>query len=321
MKLRKLSLAFPLVCAAAATGLTGCGDGSDDIKDTIEEAAQPTTISGVAIDGRLQNALVCIDSNRTKTCDSDESPVSTDSLGAYLFSTTDTTSPLLATVDIGTTFDIDTKQTINQYFFLSAPPESTVITPLTTLVQVRYEQLLASDSTTSIDSVQSVVATELGIPTTTDLTTFNYIENTDDTAKTVALQARVITDAIATNILTAQSATLADSSLQTTRNILDAAVDSLFADDETTTSVLDQIKTTVDTIITNAGDLSAFDVNSADAIQATQAAISSVDLISVADIEAKLQQVNTNNANSGQGPTGAPDDPVIPTGATGGTGG
>ena len=97
------------------------------------------TVSGKAIDGYLQDALVCIDMNDNGRCDSTDPQATTDSAGSYSIdvpaAVADIRPNLLAYVLANSTTDSDyLNQPIEKGYAISAPWGSKHITPLTSMV-------------------------------------------------------------------------------------------------------------------------------------------------------------------------------------------
>ena len=129
-KKKKLSM---LVLAAIAASLAACGGGGGG----SGPLAAANTLTGVAVDGYLQGAIVFLDINRNGLADAGEPSTTTDLNGRYALDYSSVTGsvsglPIVVTggVDSDTGFAFAGK--------LSAPVESVsqaqVVTPMTTLV-------------------------------------------------------------------------------------------------------------------------------------------------------------------------------------------
>ncbi len=199
-----------LITGSAATALvllcSGCSD-----NDAIVS-------SGTAIDGYLQSAVVCVDLDENKECSSAEPRNNTNSLGQYSVATM-TAAPLVVDVVPGVTTDSPVQGTtgtvITEDFFLTAPIDSSTITPLTTLVQVGVEQGIYSD----FSAGSAVISAALNVPQGTDLQNFDYI-SVGNARVTVA--ASIVTQALADAITNIESNVSGD--IATTENIFETAV-------------------------------------------------------------------------------------------------
>lgn len=148
-------------------GLTGCGeDQSQPSSATSQPDANPghgdnasvqpnngydgsdqRRFVGVAMDGYLYRARVCLDSNDNALCDGDEYRTETDRQGRYvlLVPADSDASQVLVEVQPGITVDMDEpQQPLSQSVWLrplaSASGEQ-LVTPLTTLIRQRAQQL------------------------------------------------------------------------------------------------------------------------------------------------------------------------------------
>lgn len=153
MQHKKCTLAAAVSAALLAT-LSGCGGGGSDNAD-VTPTPPPTlaTVSGtVTVDQAIKNAVVCMDLNANKACDTGE-PMSakTGADGAYSFSydTSKVTAAQVASASLiapmvpgaatesTTTIDAarpDVAATAAAYVLRQAPGKSGNINPLTTLV-------------------------------------------------------------------------------------------------------------------------------------------------------------------------------------------
>jgi len=146
-------------------GFTACSGGGGG-GDATPNSSGPTSVthSGVAIDGILIGSTVCIDVDKSNSCDAGEPSAITDANGKFEIEATTQTGPLLL---IG---GID--QSTNQAFTgsLKAPAGSKVVTPLTSAVQSLVE------SGKSAAEAEANVKTAMGLRDV-NLTTFDPYEN------------------------------------------------------------------------------------------------------------------------------------------------
>jgi hypothetical protein len=152
---KKLSM---LVLATIAASLAACGGGGGG----SGPFAAANTLTGVAVDGYLQGAIVFLDINRNGLADAGEPSTTTDLNGRYALDYSSVTGsvtglPVVVTggVDSDTGFAFAGK--------LSAPVESVsqaqVVTPMTTLVDAMVSQGLAAD----VPTAKQRVANALGL--------------------------------------------------------------------------------------------------------------------------------------------------------------
>ncbi len=151
---------------------------------------------GVAVvaDGYVRGAQIYIDTNRNGTVDAgtDVSLGTTDANGNFFLPPNAPSGPILAVGGV----NIDTG--VPNTLVLKAPEGSTVINPLTTLVQAVVE---ASGGTTTVEDAIDLVTSSLGItlPGGASLLTYDPIVESDLAAQKVAAQ-------VATLVILADSA-------------------------------------------------------------------------------------------------------------------
>lgn len=141
------------------------------------------TASGIAYDGYLVGALVCVDTNLNKNCDTAEPQTLTGPGGTFTIpnlTPADQVYPLVLE-STSSTYDEDDAPTftpIGVGLKYMAPAGSTSVNALTTVVQSKIEQAIAAGSTDSLATLKAnavvAVATELGQPGV-DVTTFDPI--------------------------------------------------------------------------------------------------------------------------------------------------
>ena len=158
MTKKTIASLFSLIAISALT--IGCGSSSSTEKPITQS-------KGNVIDDYIQGAKVCVDSapsngiyeaDKDKPCAKDL----TDKNGGFTFATDVSTSPLVMSggKDVGTGKSFTG--------ILTAPAGSTVVNPLTTLVQA----MVASGSKNAIEA-QKAVKTSLGIDPKVDLNTYD----------------------------------------------------------------------------------------------------------------------------------------------------
>lgn len=160
---KKTSFALTVI---ASSLLIGCnGSGSDSKLDSKPgNSAASSAISGVALDGYLKYAKVCLDLNHNLTCDSsDGEAVWTDGQGAYSLARTDVDLSqynVVVEAIANKTVDMDFPQSpVQEGFALSTPASlPAVVSPLTTLTSVVADQQGVNFST-----ARDMLATSLGV--------------------------------------------------------------------------------------------------------------------------------------------------------------
>ncbi|MGF1717208.1 hypothetical protein L4D08_20310 [Photobacterium chitinilyticum] len=160
---KKTSFALTVI---ASTLLVGCnGSGSDPKLDSKPGNTVPASeISGVALDGYLKNAKVCLDLNHNLTCDtSDGEAVLTDSQGAYSLARNDADLSqynVVVEAIANQTVDMDFPLSpVQDGFVLTAPASSAgVVSPLTTLTSA-----VAIQQGVDFTRARDMLATTLGV--------------------------------------------------------------------------------------------------------------------------------------------------------------
>jgi len=130
----------PLVLALtglAVLSFAGCGGDDDTPAPVTPPSTAESSIEGVAFDGLLANATVCVDLNENRDCDAGEPTAKTSATGTYkiekLTAAQATGFTVLAKAVAGTTTNADAPVTAG--FTLAAPAgKAAVISPYTTLV-------------------------------------------------------------------------------------------------------------------------------------------------------------------------------------------
>ncbi|WP_293140636.1 pre-peptidase C-terminal domain-containing protein [Moritella sp.] len=157
----------PLILTLLASSLlVACNDSGSDPKlaSTAKPVTPKTAVSGVALDGYLNNAKVCIDINRDLSCDSaDGESVFTNEKGQYtLLSDGVDLSQYAVIVEVipQKTIDMDTPNaTLDRAYVLSAPADSaSLITPYTTVISA-----IASQQGLDYNAAKVVMSKQLGV--------------------------------------------------------------------------------------------------------------------------------------------------------------
>jgi hypothetical protein len=219
------------VAAAILLGLSGCSsDGGSDVSNV-------KTTSGVAIDGLLSGATVCIDTDNNALCSDEETSnkTTTDAQGNFSI-TSNASGPLVA---VGGT-DLSTNQPFTGT--LKAPAGSKVITPLTSVVQAMVE------NGKSVEEAKTAVTNALGL-NGVDITSFDPINSAttdaDNAKKVLAVQAQIQT------ISHAVAATVANADTdETIANTMDDAFKEIASQFESATEEVTLSAGTISSIIT-----------------------------------------------------------------------
>lgn len=147
-----------------STMLMACGGAGSDEKQAQSFIEVDTEkLSGLALDGYLHKAKVCLDKNHNAMCDSADGEVSTtDSNGYFELNLENESSEqtLLVEAIANQTIDMDMpNQTIDLTFTLEIPKtHSAVVSPITSLIAS-----VAQSSGISFDTAAQLIAQELGV--------------------------------------------------------------------------------------------------------------------------------------------------------------
>ncbi len=187
--------------AAAGGGSSGGGTGGGtDTGPVVSRTAVPVTV----VDGAIQNALVCLDTNLNGSCDADEASGRTDAAGNVVLQVPDADVgkyPIVASVGIGA-IDADHGE-IKTAFTLRAPADRTaVVSPLTTLVQAYVE----SSGGSSADAGAALQA-QLGLGSSPF---DDFTKDSSDAGKLAGTLARLIVVVTQTQLAATAGATGAD---------------------------------------------------------------------------------------------------------------
>ena len=197
MKYRSLKVMSLAVLLALS--YSGCGGSSTSSNDP-----EVVPLKGVAIDGYLENAKVCLDLNLNRTCDSDEPSAYTDKDGKFIFMVKKSkvgSSPIIVEAIAGKTIDKDTAKTVANSFTLSAPKGQYVVTPITTLIQNELE----NNATISVKKAAANLSKKLNLTPKSEKLLTDYVANTQlhklhELAKTVVELMVKIEGQIVTNL-------------------------------------------------------------------------------------------------------------------------
>jgi len=143
-----------LLCSAL---LAACGGSSSSSNST-----ESRVLSGVAADGYLVGAKVCLDLNGNKACDDGEPSATTGDEGVFSITATQAQIdgyPVVLEAIAGTTVDTDfPDDTVASAFILTAPAGATFVSPLTTLVQSKIEEGHTVDN--AVAAIQDLLDTD-----------------------------------------------------------------------------------------------------------------------------------------------------------------
>lgn len=209
------------------------GSGVNAIQDASgNDAVAITSLSsGAVADGYVRGAQIWIDTNHDGVQDYNTG-ITTDESGNF-FLPPGTPSGSIVAIG-GVNIDTGVANTMP----LRAPEGSTVINPLTTLVQA----IIQANPSTSVSDASTSVVAALGLTTGTNLTTYDPIEAAQSSDPTVAANALVAQQAAATvaTIITLAAESASDSTAATTAtNTIISNIVTQIQASETSTVVLD----------------------------------------------------------------------------------
>lgn len=163
MKISKQTFALGLISAAIAT-LAACGGGGGDTTDATPVAT--TQVATTVMDGLIQNALVCVDTNSNGMCDVGETQGRTNASGKVTLAVPTallTTAKLIARVGTDA-IDADIAGHVKVPYTMSAPAgKHTLISPLTTQAHDQIELDLKSGKTTTPEAAELAVKALRGL--------------------------------------------------------------------------------------------------------------------------------------------------------------
>lgn len=312
---------------APAVMFAGCSsnDGAQIPGESTGEA------SGIAYDGYLNNAIVCVDTNLNKVCDDGEPETKSGKGGLFVFKgLTDPQQryPYVLEAQAGVTLDEGTNAPVPADFSYLAPPRSLTVSALSTFVQVNAEENIAAGDSVAdaLRKAKAALAEDLGLgdrdPTAYDPIAIAKENSTEsDLAARIALVNQASTQAIVRALQTAN-----------TRNDKLAQP---FTPDAVYFAVAKQARENVPTIKTNIDQLvldsgfSAPDLSNESIAQIVDTSIGAdsgvtldVKPADIADALSTIDAAQTAIVKDIEDQTGEDQPaPEAPTGATGGTGG
>ncbi|MDG1469587.1 MAG: Ig-like domain-containing protein, partial [Glaciecola sp.] len=246
------------------------GDEANAIQDLVGNDAQ-SFATGVVADGYIRGAKIYLDANGNGLADADEllAGVTTDALGNFVLSANDNPNNYSIIAAGGVNVDTGLVNTTP----LKAPAGSSVINPLTTLIQTAVE----SGAANSVAEAKTFINLALGIAPDIDLTTFDPISSLNDgdaTAATALVIQKAATQVIALVQLASQGKSEADA-LSDSQNIFKNIVTNAQATvAENPGQAIDIADETVITSIMDGVDVAVSIASIASASQTLQAAIS-----------------------------------------------
>lgn len=195
-----------LAILAPAMTLTACSSSNND------GPAQPTSqsTSGVAYDGYLRNATICVDENLNRQCDEGEPSAITGAGGKFTIDgLTDVQAklPLVLKAVAGETIDEDGGEPVDNDFTYLAPSGSQAVSAFSTIIQVKKERLIASGTSVAEAETQAKLqlAIDLGIDQTIDLSDYDAVAGTGtDTDGQLAANLHIVNQVLTRNIVEAQ---------------------------------------------------------------------------------------------------------------------
>lgn len=220
---RKINL---LAAAIASLSLAGCGGGGGSQASMSTpggggQTATTSSVSGLAIDGYLSNAEVCLDVNLNGQCDSSEPSTFTSTNGGYLITgvpqSEASTAPVLLIAKAGVTVDQDTGNPVSSSYSMYAPAGYHVVSPITSLVaqSAMAQGIIASGKSGGLSSVESNIAQAVfGTTSRTGLIQSDYVSiKNSTTASSSSKTAAVTEDALARHIADIVAAVLSNTSV------------------------------------------------------------------------------------------------------------
>ena len=147
------------ISIAAVVLLSACSNNSS----SSSSATPAGTSEGIAYDGYLFRALMCIDRDLDKVCDAAEPRDTTSSGGVFRMSDlTDAELQLPLVMEATTqTVDEDDGNTIGPVLKYTAPAGSQAVSAFSTIIQSRIEAALAAGSLASLDDLKEQFSDQL----------------------------------------------------------------------------------------------------------------------------------------------------------------
>jgi len=156
----KIRAVHAVAAAALSSLLVGCFGGGGGDGTSGENAPGATSVGVRVIDGAIQNALVCLDTNLNGSCDAGEPSARTDAAGNAGLSVPAADAGKYPIVAVVGTDAIDADHgPVTVPFVMKAPADQpSVVSPLTTLVQNTIEQTGATT-----EQAAATLQTQLGM--------------------------------------------------------------------------------------------------------------------------------------------------------------
>jgi hypothetical protein len=206
------------LASLAAAALVACGGGGG--------AGGPQTLTGLVIDGYIENALVCLDLNNNLVCDVSEPQAKTDKEGRYTLEYSGSIAGVVVLAVVGVDATDSDLGKIEKPFNLFTPAERPeVITPLTTMV--------ATEKITrglTLDEAESSVRATLNMSSSQKVLGYDFVAAND--AKTLEV-AQIITASMAAvnDQLNATSLNPRQIALATVREVTTSVVPNVISSD------------------------------------------------------------------------------------------
>lgn len=214
MKLAKTALA--LTVSAVLAACSDSGSSSTPTPTPTPAPSDPNTLSIKAIDGYLRNAVVWLDQNNNYELDANEPQTVSGEGGIASLDISDVTvtdnDRIMVQAIKGQTIDEDAVELtpITQNFLMVATTSQNVVTPLTTLVEMKMQQGLTEQ--------EAIDATAVELNISAAMLTSDYIERSGSEAQTAQQSAKSL---VVSGIMPTDVAELTDAAIITEK--LDAA--------------------------------------------------------------------------------------------------
>ncbi|MFA6014313.1 MAG: hypothetical protein WC742_04535 [Gallionellaceae bacterium] len=243
-----LKLKNGVLISALALALSACGSSSSDAP-----AVTPTAgLSGKVVDGYVSGATVTMDLNDDRICSSTEPTVTTNGLGGYTFTAAANTNNGQHMICSSGGVDISSGAAFVGE--LKAPPGSSVLSPLTSLVQAAVDSTLPAPvvGTPSAPTAAAITTAVTNTATNLNLTGVNLItadpvthSNTSLIQTTAAVQ--TILSATTKHVASATGLQNSGSTVNNAvfQNAVQAVLASLTATPVTSTATLSNLSTSV----------------------------------------------------------------------------
>lgn len=198
MPIFKYSSIAIIVALLSACG--GGGGGSSTAQPQPAQPSQPTQkptaqLAGVAIDGYLRNARVCLDVNDNLVCDSaDGAIVLTDEQGRYTLPVNEEEAKehnIIVQAVANQTIDMDTPDTpiSSSFTYMSEAKNGAVVSPISTMVTS-----VAAEKNITIAEAEKQVSVSIGI--SSDVFNSDFVASTEVEAQQVHALARGLTQVL-----------------------------------------------------------------------------------------------------------------------------